>query len=229
MPLTLYKKLYHQCNVNVNRFISTGKILNNHYEVLNLSRTCTSKDIKDSFIKLSKENHPDVSKSKDSHQKFLQINEAYKVLSKTESRRLYDLGLTTSTIYPQNSNVEVRYRRQYYGSDPWKDPSFYRNRNKSEDRYNEGKPYYGIKGVKKVSNFTVVIVCLSITVFVVVLQLLAIRNSFTFRRDQLIRRSNEAQDSLSEVRQAASLNGNELQIELLKLRFKNSAKHKSEP
>lgn len=61
---------------------------------------------------------------------------------------------------------------------PWKDPSFYINRNKADDKKYEDEPYYGIRGLKRVSNLTVAIFCLTITTIVVGLQVLAIRYWF---------------------------------------------------
>ncbi|XP_018571635.1 dnaJ-like protein 60 [Anoplophora glabripennis] len=225
MSLTLCSTLLQYINPNIFKYFSS-KVLGNHYDVLNLSRTCSAKEIKESFIKLSKESHPDVNKSKDAHKRFLEINKAYEVLSKTESRRLYDLGLGPPEGVSYRNEIRVPYKEQF-GSDPWKDPSFYINRNKADDKKYENEPYYyGIKGLKRVSNLTVVIFCLTVTTIVVSLQVLAIRHSLTFKRDELIKRSNSAQDSLKQVREAAALNGNEKQLEILKQKFADNLKYK---
>ncbi|CAH1982185.1 unnamed protein product [Acanthoscelides obtectus] len=67
-------------------------------------------------------------------------------------------------------------------------------------------------------------VCLAVAGFALALQVLAIRNSFTFQREELIRRSIEANETLKKVKEAAALNGNEAQIELLKLKFASRSK-----
>ncbi|VEN48353.1 unnamed protein product [Callosobruchus maculatus] len=97
------------------RAFSTSKCLWNHYDVLKLQRKCTAKEIKDSFIRLSKEFHPDINKRDDAHKKFLQINEAYKVLSNTESRRNYDLSL--GSMHEVSSGGP--YRMYKYNAEPF--------------------------------------------------------------------------------------------------------------
>lgn len=58
---------------------------------------------------------------------------------------------------------------------PWMDPSFYRNRDKSKDSFYESQPYYGIRGVNRVSNRTVATLCIIFATVIVCLQFLAIR------------------------------------------------------
>ncbi|CAG9826708.1 unnamed protein product [Diabrotica balteata] len=189
-----------------------------HYDVLNLPRTCTSKEIKESFIKLSKEHHPDINKHRDAHSKFLSINESYKVLSNVESRRNYDLGLIpnrTTEVYQYGPQVYNRGKE----NNQWTDRTFYANRDRSKDDMYMQKPYYGIKGQERVSNFKVVVICLTLASFVVGLQFLAIAKSATFQREELQRKSQEAQDSLNSLKRKVEINGNQLQIELLNLKF----------
>nr|CAH7725983.1 unnamed protein product [Callosobruchus chinensis] len=114
------------------------------------------------------------------------------------------------------------YSAEQFVNDPWKDPSFYANRDKSE--FHKQDPYYGIKGINRMTNKSVVIVCMALTAFGVLLQVFAIRNSFTFQREDLIKKSIEANEYLKEARKAADVNGNEVQIELLKLKFANRGK-----
>uniref|UniRef100_T1J975 J domain-containing protein n=1 Tax=Strigamia maritima TaxID=126957 RepID=T1J975_STRMM len=63
----------------------------NHYEILKVNRNATTQEIKDSFVKLSKELHPDKRPNDpSSHSNFVELNEAYRVLSKFKSRQMYD-------------------------------------------------------------------------------------------------------------------------------------------
>ncbi|XP_066592974.1 dnaJ homolog subfamily C member 4-like [Prorops nasuta] len=89
------------------------KNLPNYYEVLNVSQNATQKQIRDAFIKLSKQKHPDKTHL-DSHSEFVKINEAYTVLSKHSSRQQYDSGLrdTSKSYYthrPTPSRGPFRY------------------------------------------------------------------------------------------------------------------------
>src|SRR5204863_3304024 len=61
-----------------------------YYDVLGLSRTAGDREIKSAFRRLARELHPDVSEAPDAEQRFREVVEAYEVLSKTETRRLYD-------------------------------------------------------------------------------------------------------------------------------------------
>ncbi|XP_056642315.1 dnaJ-like protein 60 [Diorhabda sublineata] len=189
-----------------------------HYDVLNLSRNCTTKQIKESFIKLSKENHPDLNKNKDAHAKFLAINESYRVLSNAQSRRNYDLGLISENNQGKSHPGPNVYTRSC-GNDYWSDPTFYNNRDKSKDKFYEERPYYGIRGKGKVSNFTVVAVCIALASFVVGLQALAIVKSTTFQRDKLLEKSSEAEKSLKELKRNVEINGNRVQLEILNMKF----------
>lgn len=61
-----------------------------YYDVLGLSRTADDREIKSAFRKLARELHPDVSEAPDAEHRFKEVVEAYEVLSKAETRRLYD-------------------------------------------------------------------------------------------------------------------------------------------
>jgi molecular chaperone DnaJ len=61
-----------------------------YYDVLGLSRTAGDREIKSAFRRLARELHPDVSDAPDAEQRFKEAVEAYEVLSKPETRRLYD-------------------------------------------------------------------------------------------------------------------------------------------
>ena len=66
-----------------------NKTLPNYYEVLGITQSATSNEIKEKFRLLAKEWHPD--KRKDSSdQKMSEINNAYEVLSNPELRDKYD-------------------------------------------------------------------------------------------------------------------------------------------
>ncbi|XP_026671231.1 dnaJ homolog subfamily C member 4-like isoform X2 [Ceratina calcarata] len=62
-----------------------------HYEVLRVSPNATQKEIRNAYIKLTKEMHPDSGKG--NHADFVKLNEAYNVLSKSNSRHSYDINL----------------------------------------------------------------------------------------------------------------------------------------
>lgn len=61
-----------------------------YYEILGVARDATDVDIKKAFRRLARELHPDVSGEPDAQERFRQVAEAYEVLSKSETRQLYD-------------------------------------------------------------------------------------------------------------------------------------------
>lgn len=80
---------------------TTGR---DYYEVLGVPRTASDKEIKSAFRRLARELHPDVSNEPDAEERFREAAEAYEVLSKAETRDLYDKygheGLRTGGFRP---------------------------------------------------------------------------------------------------------------------------------
>src|SRR4029077_3143234 len=75
-----------------------------YYELLGVARDASEADIKKAFRGLARELHPDVSDAPDAHDRFREVVEAYEVLSKSESRTLYDryrhAGLRSGRFQP---------------------------------------------------------------------------------------------------------------------------------
>ncbi len=61
-----------------------------YYEVLGVERAAGESEIKKAFRGLARTLHPDVSEEPDAEERFREVVEAYEVLSKPETRELYD-------------------------------------------------------------------------------------------------------------------------------------------
>ncbi|VDO93530.1 unnamed protein product [Soboliphyme baturini] len=65
-------------------------IKRNFYEVLGVSRSATNQDIKQAYFGLCKKLHPDSASCSKSTSRFIELNEAYTVLSSAALRSQYD-------------------------------------------------------------------------------------------------------------------------------------------
>jgi molecular chaperone DnaJ len=61
-----------------------------YYDILGVGRTASEQEIKSAFRGLARELHPDVSGDPGADERFKEVVEAYEVLSKSETRQLYD-------------------------------------------------------------------------------------------------------------------------------------------
>ena len=61
-----------------------------YYEVLGVSKSASTAELKSAYRKLALEWHPDRNKSPQAHEKFKEINEAYAVLSDPKKKETYD-------------------------------------------------------------------------------------------------------------------------------------------
>ena len=75
-----------------------------YYEILGVPRGADEKAIKSAFRRLARELHPDVNDHPEAQERFREAAEAYEVLSKRETRDLYDRfgheGLRTGGFHP---------------------------------------------------------------------------------------------------------------------------------
>ncbi|NOW11682.1 curved DNA-binding protein CbpA [Clostridium saccharobutylicum] len=62
--------------------------MKDYYKILNISKNATNDEIKKAFRSLAKKYHPDRNQDdKESLRKFQEVNEAYEILSKEDSRK----------------------------------------------------------------------------------------------------------------------------------------------
>ena len=114
-------------------------MLKNYYKILEVEKTASDEEIKEAYRNLAKQFHPDTNPDPDAHQKFVDINEAHKILSNTEKRDLYNVQLTEqinqyaplkapTSIHVTRQKRAGRYQRGHYQR---------RNFNKKKHNYNQ--------------------------------------------------------------------------------------------
>ena len=119
-------------------FHCTSFLAKNHYEVLGVTRNASKEDIKVAFVTLSKKYHPDLNPDLEhASNSFIEVKEAYAVLSSPLKRQEYDTQLHTLDAYSaQFSN------RTYAGSAPRSSGFPFGNPNMTDAHTNEySRPY----------------------------------------------------------------------------------------
>ncbi|RUS80803.1 hypothetical protein EGW08_011424 [Elysia chlorotica] len=147
-------------NITFNRLASTFVKNATHYEVLNISRSASTDEVRQAFISLSKKWHPDKNpKDPTRHQKFVQINEAYSTLSKPLARRDYDLTLDAQKYVSRQMNASTSHTYGY-GYSPHAGP-YYHHREHVYDEYYWAGEAHGTQRARFTSlmNFYMLIVC----------------------------------------------------------------------
>ncbi len=75
--------------------------MKNYYRTLGLTRNCTQAEIKAAYKELAKKWHPDKNKSVNAHDMFIEIHEAYEILSNPIKRASYD------ELFSENNSIAL--------------------------------------------------------------------------------------------------------------------------
>ncbi|XP_063217849.1 dnaJ-like protein 60 [Bacillus rossius redtenbacheri] len=217
---TPVKKLFAnivQQNYVRNVHLARIQCAHSHYDTLQLTQNCSVKEIREAFIKLSKQCHPDGNQGDPRrHSQFVKLNEAYSVLSRPDKRREYDNSLTPPQQHHQQYHHHQHHHTASYAKVHYEVYNWDSEGKRGNARGSEG--YYGIPGVKRVSNATIALLCFALASVGVILQAVAIRVSLTFSREHLDQKSHETGQILAKVREDAARLGKERQLELLRER-----------
>nr|XP_004656655.2 dnaJ homolog subfamily C member 4 isoform X2 [Jaculus jaculus] len=94
-----------------------------YYELLGVHPDASAEEVKRAFFTKSKELHPDRDPGNPAlHSRFVELNEAYRVLSREQSRRSYDQQLrSASPPKSPGTTAHPKSSRQTYSS--WEDPN----------------------------------------------------------------------------------------------------------
>ena len=103
-----------------------------YYKILGIDPKASQKEIKSAYYQMSKLHHPDINENSDSHNRILEINEAYETLGDENKRSIYDQSL----LYNQRQTFDRNYKT-------YKDYDYRENRyQRSRDRQNYNSHKY---------------------------------------------------------------------------------------
>ncbi|KAH8284663.1 hypothetical protein KR018_011155, partial [Drosophila ironensis] len=183
-----------------------------HYDVLNVPSNCNSREVRSAYVKLSKLYHPDVRSNAASPERtarFLRISEAYKVLIKPQLRRNYDDSLLWQPQRSERSPVgETGAPMPAWEIRPNYDP-------------NPG-PYYGIKGLRRVSNRQVALILMALGILGAIFGFTSVKHSFDLSRQIQDEVSANATSHHAAVVADAQKYGNEEQVRRMMDRMSRS-------
>ncbi|XP_054426616.1 dnaJ homolog subfamily C member 4 isoform X2 [Pteronotus mesoamericanus] len=95
----------------------------NYYELLGVHPGASTEEVKRAFFSKSKELHPDRDPGNPTlHSRFVELSEAYRVLSREESRRNYDFQLR-SAAPPKSPGTTARARSAHRAHSSWEPPN----------------------------------------------------------------------------------------------------------
>ena len=80
----------------------------NYYQTLQVNSLATRQEIKQAYRRLAKRFHPDSLSQTADHNRIIEINAAYEVLSNPQTRRQYDRQLKSASSDHWSSNREAR-------------------------------------------------------------------------------------------------------------------------
>lgn len=109
----LRRVMQWHCCANFHK--STVSKVESHYDTLGVSKSATPNEIKKAYFRLCKEYHPDKNPNNEVKlKKFLKINEAYTVLSSSETRQQYDVTGDRPPMY--SDRFHEQYSSAYRGN-----------------------------------------------------------------------------------------------------------------
>ncbi|XP_071506305.1 dnaJ homolog subfamily C member 4-like [Diadema antillarum] len=211
--------LLHHRRGNATSAKVAGQSTPTHYEVLGVKNDASAGEIKSAYFNLSKTLHPDANPNNpDQHDLFVQLNEAYGILSKPSARKEYDLSLTRPHVTeirvnsydtsPDNPYGGTRHTESY--------PKTHIFREGGDEEVHEN--YYGIRGVRRVNNTYIVYGCMVFIVSGAIFHFFVIKQSSQYATQRLDAKDQKIAELYNQAKERARINGPKKQMELLRER-----------
>lgn len=187
-------------------------LLQTHYEVLGLPQDCSFKEIREAFLSRSKQIHPDINKDAHCHQSFLRLNEAYHILIKPHKRQIYDASLLNPSYGNSSYGPWVDHQSPFGRAPEWRDETIWSQRDRSKDKFYQSKPYYGIKGVNRVSNTYIAAGCVMFMMLGAVFHYFVVKKTSSKALEELNAHNKASSDWYLETRRRAMASGSTLSV-----------------
>uniref|UniRef100_H2Z9J1 J domain-containing protein n=1 Tax=Ciona savignyi TaxID=51511 RepID=H2Z9J1_CIOSA len=112
-------RILHHCSLIIVLFIIRSSFCFDPYAILNVGKSAKLPEIRKSYKQLVKEWHPDKNNAKDAQDKFIQIQQAYEILSNEEKRSQYDQqGFTDDNTQQWNKPRNQHFRfSDFFGNE----------------------------------------------------------------------------------------------------------------
>jgi|GEM_PF-6546579 len=94
-----YEKTLQEFGINLSDIITAN--FKDYYKILNISYTDNSKEIRNAYLNMMKQYHPDINKTEESEEKSKEINEAYSILKEQTTKSNYD------ALYKKGAKVKL--------------------------------------------------------------------------------------------------------------------------
>ncbi|XP_037531713.1 dnaJ homolog subfamily C member 4 [Nematolebias whitei] len=183
----------------------------NYYDMLGVKTDATSDEIKNAFFNKSKKLHPDSDPSNPAlHSQFVELNEAYRILSKELSRKEYDLKLHRP--YSGGQAFTSTSGRSTYGSPHAQENIHYweQFRHAQNPKKTEEEVQYQKRRNLRLMAYCVVAMMLSLGVHMVLYKILKkVHTNFMDEKDRAITKM------YNEAKERARINGLKKQNEIL--------------
>jgi curved DNA-binding protein CbpA len=111
-------------------------IVADYYALLNLPQDASNEEVRDAYFKAARRYHPDANPDPLVRERFIQIQQAYEILSNPRQRSKYDLALVESFILPDIS-IDIKNSRSII------------------PRFNEEQLFYSLIEIRCASKFEV--------------------------------------------------------------------------